>query len=235
MVCSVHLPCLGIDIADIPILLYERGWNFLRVYAAMTPELKNTSYGSIHVSTRQFAKKQSGYAQPQPVAAHVDDHMAIDDEGSHPVHHAVAQHPMDAAHLEVCALALPMLRKAAFHVVQNERERLIRGGREASIHSGARNDGFSSVRLLPDEEAVAAANARECLALLWRLTKASKPFNGLIPFLLPAGERGARRGREFSRGDWNANGRELVRLGTDCKDEALIKLGQDIIAWVSLH
>lgn len=219
-------------VPDIPIILYERNWNYLRLYAAMTPELQDTAYGSIHVSTRQFAKKQPTYAQPQP---RVDDGMMIDDDASLHIPSAIAQHPMDAAHLEVCGLALPLLRKAALNVVQIEHARLIRGGRDASVHSGSRNDGFSSVRQLPDEEALGVATVKECLVLLWRLTKANKPYNSLVPFLLPAGERGARRGREFSRGDWEAGGQEILRVGIDAQDDALIKLGNDIVAWVSLQ
>lgn len=201
----------------------------------MMGELKDSIYASVHVSTRQFAKKQPKYTQPRLPSGPADERMIIDDDGAQQPRIA-APHPLDAAHLEICDLALPFLRKAALRVVEAERERLLRGGRDAAIYSTSRNEGFGSVDLLPDEQAIAAANQKECLTLLWRLTKAKKPFLGLVPFLLAAGkERGARRGREFSRGDWNSHGEELIRLGTEAQDADITKLGNDIVAWVALQ
>ncbi|EJD53738.1 hypothetical protein AURDEDRAFT_110500 [Auricularia subglabra TFB-10046 SS5] len=222
----------------IPIIVCDPKWNFMRVYAAMTPEIQDSSWGSMHVSTRRFQharheqRDRQGIATSSQPTAPPHDSMAIDDEVG--TNAQVEQNPMDAAHVEICGLALPLLRKAAAAVVQLERERLTRGGREASIHSGARNAGFAYVKDLPSESDIALANSRTCLNLIWRLSKADKPFHGLLAFLVPWGERGARRGRDFSRGDWHTNGRELVRLGEAVNLDEITKLGNQITEWVAV-
>lgn len=221
----------------VPVIVCEPKWNFMRLYAAMTPGIQDSSYGSMHVSARriQHARQEQrdrrALASPSQPGPQPHDGMAVDDEwtNSQP-----EENPMDAAHVFVCESALPLLRKAAAAVVQLERERLTQGGREASIHSGARNAGFSYVKDLPSEADLATANSRTCLSLLWRLTKADKPFHGLLSFLIPWGERGARRGRDYARGDWHANGQELLRLGETVHDAEITELGHQIIQWVAI-
>ena len=153
--------------------------------------------------------------------------MMIDDEPQTHTNH------LDAAHVQLCQLAMPLLKAAAASVVERERERLVRNGSNASIHSQSRNAGYRSVSELPSMKELESADAKTCLTLAWRLSKADKPWASLMGFLIPFGERGARRGRDYARGDWTANAAELVRLGEAVDSNDIIQLGREVQAWAA--
>jgi len=141
---------------------------------------------------------------------------------------------LDVAHTQLCQMATPLVRAAAQDVVERERGRLQRGGSDASIHSRSRNQGFGYVKDLPSADSLQSADLKVCLNLCWRLTKAERPWSTLVGFLIPFGERGARRGRDYTRGDWVSNAEELVRLGEAVDFDDITKLGREVQAYFAV-
>ncbi|KAH7105588.1 PIN domain-containing protein [Auriculariales sp. MPI-PUGE-AT-0066] len=108
---------------NIPTVVFEPNWNAVQVLAAVVPELQDSIYSSQHASDRVL---RTSHFQPPPTQSHptqsrqnrppptrqpfvntTGDAIMIDDIP--PPSTSTATNPHDAAHTELCTVALPLL------------------------------------------------------------------------------------------------------------------------------